>query len=280
MEISAQLVKQLRDRTGAGMMDAKKALVETSGDIEKAIDVLRTKGLAKAAKKGDRETFAGAVVVKVEGNKGIVVEVNSETDFVARNEKFQGFVKTVADKAFAANADITAVMTEDMNTELANQIATIGEKLDVRRMTSVEVSDGAVISYVHNRLADNIGLIGVLVAIEAPGADAAKMAEVGEQVAMHIAASSPTFLNVEDVDAATLEREKAVAREKAIAAGKPADIAEKMVAGNVKKYYDEVVLNEQAFFIDPSKKIKDFVATIAPGAKITKFTRFVVGEKI
>ena len=276
VEISAQLVKQLRDRTGAGMMDAKRALQEVGGDIEKAIDVLRTKGLAKAAKKGEREANAGAVVIKVLDRLGVVVEVNSETDFVARNENFHKFVNMVVDKAFLAGAELEKTMDTAMQEELATQIATIGEKLDVRRMDKVEA--GHIISYVHNKFADGIGTIGVLVGIES-SADGAKAAEIGEQIAMHIATSSPQFLDIADVDEATLEREKVVAKEKAIAAGKPVDIAEKMVAGAIKKYYDEVVLVEQAFFIDPAKKIKDVVRSISDDAKIVKFIRYQVGKK-
>jgi elongation factor Ts len=276
-EINAQLCKALRDRTGAGMMDAKKALEEAGGDIEKAIDVLRTRGLAQAAKKVDRDTNAGAVVVKVLGNKGVAVEVGSETDFVARNERFHNFLNMVVEEAFLADGDVKKTLSPKMEDELANQIATIGERLVVSRMDKVEVGKGEIISYVHNRLAPGIGLIGVLLAIEST-TDAAKIREVGEQVAMHIAASAPQFLNIADVDEATLEREKAVAKEKAVAAGKPADIAEKMVAGNIKKYYDEVVLNEQAFFIDPTKKVKDVIASISPDAKIVKFVRFAVGK--
>ncbi|MDR1476929.1 MAG: translation elongation factor Ts [Rickettsiales bacterium] len=274
-EISAQLVKQLRDRTGAGMMDAKKALVETGGDIEKAIDALRAKGLAKAAKRSERDAGAGVVGIRVGEGKGVAVEVNSETDFVARNDKFLAFAAKIADAAFEKDGDLDKILDGAMKEELANQIATIGENLAIRRADKVEAAH--VISYVHNRLADGIGLIGVLVGIES-GADAARVAETGEQIAMHVAASSPLFLDVADVDEATLEREKAVARDKAIAAGKPADIAEKMVAGNIKKYYDEAVLLEQAFFIDPAKKIKDVLKSISPDARITKFARFQIGK--
>jgi elongation factor Ts len=274
------MCKALRDRTGAGMMDAKNALEEAGGDMEKAIDVLRAKGLAKAAKKSGREANAGAVVVKVLGGRGVAVEVNRETDFVARNEKFHAFVNRVAEKAFAVGADFAKTLDDDMRAELANQIATIGEKLGVRRMDKVEVDPekGAVVSYVHNKLASGIGLIGVLVGIESSGAKD-KIAEIGDQVAMHIAASSPLALNPGDIADETLEREKAIAREKAAASGKPAEIVEKMVAGAIQKFYAEAALNEQAFFIDPSKKIKDVVKAISPDAKIVKFVRFQIGEK-
>lgn len=283
-EVTASLVKELRERTGAGMMDCKKALVEADGNIENAIDLLRKKGLSKAAKKGDREASAGVVAVKVEGNKGVVVEVNSETDFVARNEKFQTFVKKVADVAYDANGDVAKIMESTIDgvnakDELANQIATIGENLNIRRGDFVEVNNGAVISYVHNKVADNEGLIAVLVAIEST-ADKAKIQEVGDTIAMHIAASSPLFLNIADVDPAALEREKAIFRETALQSGKPAEIVEKMINGRINKYYEEVVLNEQAFFMEPSKKIKDVVASIGGDAKITKYVRFVVGEGV
>ncbi|MDR3126742.1 MAG: translation elongation factor Ts [Rickettsiales bacterium] len=274
-EITAEQVKQLRGRTGAGILDAKKALVETGGDMEKAVDVLRAKGLAKAAQKGGREALAGAVALRVEGNKGVIIEVNSETDFVARNEKFQAFVSDVlkASKG-AVPVKINGVPADEA---VAGQIAAIGEKIALGRADSVEVENGAVIAYIHNRLADGMGLIGVLLGIES-SAPEEKIREVGEQVAMHVAAAAPLFLDVSDVDEASASREKAVAREKAIASGKPAEIAEKMVAGSLKKYYDEVVLNEQAFFIDPSKKIKDVVASIGGGARIAKFVRFQIGK--
>ena len=283
-EITASLVKELRERTGAGMMDCKKALTEADGNIENAIDILRKKGLSKAAKKGDREASAGVVAVKVEGNKGIVVEVNSETDFVARNEKFQTFVGKVADVAFVANGNLEKIMESEIDgvpakDELANQIATIGENLNIRRSDIVEVSNGAVISYVHNKVADNEGLIAVLVGIES-SADVSKIKEVGETIAMHIAASSPLFLNIADVDPAALEREKSIFRETALQSGKPAEIVEKMINGRINKYYEEVVLNEQAFFMEPSKKVKDIVASIGGDAKITKYVRFAVGEGV
>ena len=275
VDITADLVKSLRDRTGAGMMDAKKALIEAGGDIEKAQDVLRAKGLAKAAKAESREANAGAVALKIEGNKGVIVEINSETDFVARNEKFQDFVaQVIAGSDGSMPAAIDGIPTEEA---VAAQIATIGERITIGRVASVEVGTGAVISYVHNRLGNNIGLIGVLLGIESTAQKAAIM-EIGEQVAMHIAAAAPQFLNSSDVDERTLERERSVAREKAIAAGKPADIAEKMVEGAIRKYYDEVVLNEQAFFIDPSKKVRDVVAGIGGDAKITSFVRFQIGK--
>lgn len=283
-EITASLVKELRDRTSAGMMDCKKALVEANGDIEAAIDILRKKGLSKAAKKGDREAAAGVVAAKVEGTKGIVVEVNSETDFVARNEKFQTFVKKVADVAFEKDGDIDQIKSASIDgmpvsEALANEIATIGENLNIRRSDIVKVENGAVISYIHNRVAEGMGMIAVLVGIES-SADKAKIVEVGDTIAMHIAAAAPLFLNIENVDEASLEREKAIFRDTALQSGKPAEIVEKMINGRINKYYEEVVLNEQAFFMEPSKKIKDVVKSISSDAKIVKFVRFAVGEGV
>lgn len=283
-EITASLVKELRDRTSAGMMDCKKALVEANGDIEAAIDILRKKGLSKAAKKGDREAAAGVVAAKVEGSKGIVVEVNSETDFVARNEKFQTFVKKVADVAFEKDGDIDQIKSASIDgmpvsEALANEIATIGENLNIRRSDVVKVENGAVISYIHNRVTEGMGMIAVLVGIES-SADKAKIVEVGDTIAMHIAAAAPSFLNIENVDEASLEREKAIFRDTALQSGKPAEIVEKMINGRINKYYEEVVLNEQAFFMEPSKKIKDVVKSISSDAKIVKFVRFAVGEGV
>lgn len=283
-EITASLVKELRDRTSAGMMDCKKALVEANGDIEAAIDILRKKGLSKAAKKGDREAAAGVVAAKVEDTKGIVVEVNSETDFVARNEKFQTFVKKVADVAFEKDGDIDQIKSASIDgmpvsEALANEIATIGENLNIRRSDVVKVENGAVISYIHNRVAEGMGMIAVLVGIES-SADKAKIVEVGDTIAMHIAAAAPSFLNIENVDEASLEREKAIFRDTALQSGKPAEIVEKMINGRINKYYEEVVLNEQAFFMEPSKKIKDVVKSISSDAKIIKFVRFAVGEGV
>lgn len=283
-EITASLVKELRDRTSAGMMDCKKALVEANGDIEAAIDILRKKGLSKAAKKGDREAAAGVVAAKVEGTKGIVVEVNSETDFVARNEKFQTFVKKVADVAFEKDGDIDQIKSASIDgmpvsEALANEIATIGENLNIRRSDVVKVENGAVISYIHNRVTEGMGMIAVLVGIES-SADKAKIVEVGDTIAMHIAAAAPLFLNIENVDEASLEREKAIFRDTALQSGKPAEIVEKMINGRINKYYEEVVLNEQAFFMEPSKKIKDVVKSISSDAKIVKFVRFAVGEGV
>ncbi len=283
-EITASLVKELRDRTSAGMMDCKKALVEANGDIEAAIDILRKKGLSKAAKKGDREAAAGVVAAKVEGTKGIVVEVNSETDFVARNEKFQTFVKKVADVAFEKDGDIDQIKSASIDgmpvsEALANEIATIGENLNIRRSDVIKVENGAVISYIHNRVAEGMGMIAVLVGIES-SADKAKIVEVGDTIAMHIAAAAPSFLNIENVDEASLEREKAIFRDTALQSGKPAEIVEKMINGRINKYYEEVVLNEQAFFMEPSKKIKDVVKSISSDAKIVKFVRFAVGEGV
>ena len=274
-DIPAQLVKQLRDRTGAGMMDAKKALEESKGDIEQAIDLLRAKGLAKAAKKGDREARAGVIGIHCDGAQGVAVEINSETDFVARNERFQAFAGKVIDAAFAAGGRMDALLTKELEEELNVEIATIGERIAIGRADSVVVKTGAVIPYIHNKLGPRIGLIGVLLGIESSAARE-KIIEIGDQLAMHIAAANPLFLDIASVSEDALDRERAVAKERALSSGKPEAIAEKMVEGAVRKYYEEAVLLEQAFFIDPAKKVKDVLKDISPDARIAKFVRYQI----
>lgn len=283
-EITASLVKTLRDKTGAGMMDCKKALTETNGDIEKAVDTLRKKGLSKAAKRNDRAASAGLVAIKATPNKAAVIEVNSETDFVARNEQFQSFVSAMTNIAYDCDGNMDKIMAADFNgttvkDAVIDQIATIGENISIRRSDIVTSTSGAVITYLHNKVGNNAGSIAVLVAIES-SADTAKINEIGEQIAMHIAASSPLFLNIADVDEKSLEREKEIFKDTALKSGKPAEIVEKMVSGRINKYYEEVVLTEQAFIMDPAKKVKDIVASISADAKITKYIRFAVGETI
>jgi elongation factor Ts len=297
-EITAALVKELRDRTGAGMMDCKKALSETQGDFEKAVDWLRTKGLASAAKKAGRTAAEGLVGVVVEGNRGAVVEVNSETDFVAKNAQFQDFVATVTTKALAmassgANLDLL-LQSQYPGTELSVQqkltenIATIGEQQAVRRATYIQ-SSGVVAGYVHNAAAPGLGKIGVLVAIDSTAGDLsqeqrAALAALGKQIAMHIAAANPLALTADDIDPALLERERAIAAEKAAASGKPADIVERMVDGAVRKFAGEQALLSQVFVIDGKSKVSDVVAAQAKalGADVTisKFVRFQLGEGI
>ena len=289
-EITAALVKELRDRTGAGMMDCKKALSETGGDFEKAVDWLRTKGLASAAKKAGRTAAEGLVGVVVEGTRGAVIEVNSETDFVAKNAQFQDFVAEVARVSLKTGADVEALLASaypagggTVQDVLTNNIATIGEQQAVRRAAIVEAT-GAVASYVHNAAAPDRGKIGVLVAIDSTAADKAALAALGKQIAMHIAAANPLALTADDIDPALLERERAIAAEKAAASGKPADIVERMVDGAVRKFAGEQALLSQVFVIDGKSKVSDVVAAEAKklGADVTisKFVRFQLGEGI
>ena len=288
--ITAAMVKELRETTGAGMLDCKKALTETNGDMEQAVDWLRKKGLASAAKKASRIAAEGLVAVAVDGNAGAVVEVNSETDFVAKNDIFQDYVKDAATVALLRNGEVCDMKTfqcpkvnKSFEERLTDMIAKIGENMNLRRAKVVEVSEGVVAPYVHNVTRNNLGKIGVLVALESK-ADKAKLAELGKHIAMHIAASNPLFLDVASVDPAAVEREKAIFSEQAKASGKPENIIEKMVEGRVRKYYDEVVLEEQAYIMDPDKKVKQVIADAAKelGAniKIKDFACFKLGEGI
>jgi elongation factor Ts len=289
-EITAQLVKDLRDKTGAGMMDCKKALVEAAGDLEAAIDWLRTKGLSAAAKKAGRVAAEGLVAVANSGTAAAVVEVNAETDFVGRNPQFQAVVAQCAAIALAGNATVETLQAaaypgtgRSVQDELTNLIATIGENMTLRRVQKLTVSAGIVASYVHNALVPNVGKIGVLVALEST-ADVAKLAELGKQLAMHVAATAPQFLTVAAVDMAALEREKAIFTEQAVAAGKPAEIIAKMVEGRVRKYYEEVVLTEQVYAIDGetkiSKVIENAAKTLGAPIALNGFVRFQLGEGI
>lgn len=287
--IKASDVKELREKTGVGMMDAKKALVESGGDIEAAIDSLRKAGLAKAAKKSGRTAAEGLVAIATDGTKGAVVEVNAETDFVARNEQFQGFVKKVAQVALTANdiADLASKEYEggkSVSDTLTELIATIGENMTLRRMEAQEVSQGAVISYVHSALTPGLGKIGVLVALESSAAND-KLQEIGKQIAMHIAAARPEYLDKDSVDQAAIDREKAVLMEKHRASGKPEDRLEAIVQGDINKnFFGQICLLEQPFVIDGKTKIADVVAQAGKdaGAEITikGFTRFELGEGI
>ena len=287
-DITASAVKELREKTGAGMMDAKKALVENGGDMDAAVDWLRTKGLAKAAKKSGRTAAEGLVATAIEGTKGAVVEVNSETDFVSRNEEFQKFVKAVADKAQGASSaeelggrDFGNGKT--ISEQLTDLVATIGENMTLRRAESLEVSKGAVVGYVHGALAVGLGKIGVLVGLESD-ADEAALQGLGKQLAMHIAAANPQFLDSASVDPEVAEREKSVLIEQAKAEGKPAEIAEKMVAGRMQKFFKEICLVDQIFVIDGETKIADVIANAAKEAgseiKLTGYVRVELGEGI
>ena len=288
--ITAAQVKELREKTGAGMLDSKKALEATNANMEEAIDWLRKKGLASAAKKASRIAAEGLVSILVEGNKGAVAEVNSETDFVAKNEIFQEYVADAAIIALKCNGSVDDMKSfvcnkaqKPFGERLTDMIAKIGENMNLRRACTVEVSEGVVSSYLHNAINPQIGKIGVLVALESK-ADKTKLAELGKKIAMHIAASNPLFLTTKDVDTKSLERERAIFAEQAKASGKPENIIEKMVDGRIKKYFDEVVLEEQSFIMDPDKRVKDIIAATAKelGSEIalTNFILFKLGEGI
>jgi elongation factor Ts len=289
-EITASLVKQLRDKTGAGMMDCKKALIETDADVEQAVDWLRKNGLAAAAKKAGRVAAEGLVGVAIEGARGAVVEINSETDFVARNEDFQRFVGDVAGVALATGGDVAAVGAADYPSrnrsvaeELTELVGKIGENIVFRRRAGLSVETGVVASYVHNSAAPGLGKIGVLVALES-SADVEALDQFGRQLAMHVAATRPEAVTRDEVDQSTLDRERAILAEQARAAGKPENIVEKMVEGRLRKYYEEVVLSEQIFVIDNETRIDKAVEEKAKelGAPIAikGFVRFELGEGV
>jgi elongation factor Ts len=282
--ISAALVKDLREKTGAGMMDCKKALTETDGDIEVAIDWLRKKGLAAAAKKSGRIAAEGLIGVASATNKAAIVEVNAETDFVARNETFQEFVTTVANIALSTGDDLDAInaapFAETGRTvaeQLTHLVATIGENMSLRRAKVLTVSQGVVATYVHAALKPGLGKIGVLAAIEGPG-EFATLETLGRQVGMHVAASRPEALDIDAVDPAALERERAVLSEQARASGKPEAIIEKMVEGRIRKYYEEVVLLEQVWVHDGESRVRAVVKKA--GVTLIGFARFQLGEGI
>ena len=289
-EITASLVKELREKTGAGMMDCKKALGETAGDVEKAVDWLRTKGLSAASKKAGRVAAEGLVGVAADGTRGAVVEVNAETDFVGRNDQFQKFVGTATKLALDNGGDLAKVAASpfpgtgrDVQGELTNLIATIGENMSLRRAASLSVSDGVVVAYTHNAVATDLGKIGVLVALESTG-DKAKLGALAKQLAMHVAATNPQSLTVADLDQAAIERERAVLAEKAGQQGKTAEIVAKMVEGGLRKFHQEVVLLEQAFVMDGktkvSKVVEDSAKQVGAPVRLTGFLRFALGEGI
>ena len=286
-EITAAKVKQLRETTGAGMMDAKKALTEANGDMEVAIEELRKKGMAKADKKSSRTAAEGLVAAVTDGPKGAVIELNSETDFVSRNQEFQAFVEGVAAKALEtssveelAAAEFNGKPVKDGLTDL---IAKIGENMSLRRAETLTVDQGAVVSYVHGALKDGLGKIGVLVALESD-ADQDTLQALGKQVAMHVAAAFPKYLDRNSVDAAEMEKERNFLIEQAKAEGKPQEIAEKMVEGRMRKYYEEICLLDQKSVIDGETRIADVVANAAKDAgkeiKLTGFVRVQLGEGI
>ncbi len=292
MSISASQVKELRDKTGAGMMDCKAALAENAGDMEAAVDWLRKKGLSKAAKKSGRTAAEGLVGVATDGLRGAVVEVNSETDFVARNEGFQAIVKGIAQLALGAEGDVAKLAAtalpstgKSVTDSLTDAVATIGENMQLRRTAALSVADGVVASYVHNQVADGMGKIGVLVALES-AADKAKLAALGKQIAMHVAAHDPTpaAVRTEEIDPAIVEKERQIFSAQALESGKPAAVVEKMVEGRIRKFYEEVTLLKQNFVMNPELTIEALVAQAskdlgAPVA-IKAFVRMVIGEGI
>jgi elongation factor Ts len=288
--ISASMVKELREKTGAGMMDCKSALTENDGDMEAAIDWLRTKGLAKAAKKAGRIAAEGLVAVATAGTRGAVVEVNSETDFVARNDGFQQMVRDIAGLALAADGNLDALTAatypgsdKSVSEYVTEMVGTIGENMNLRRSAGLNVSQGVVASYVHNQIADGLGKIGVLVALESSG-DAARLTAFGRQVAMHVAATNPLALTPAELSADVVERERAIFAEQARESGKPEEIIQKMVDGRMRKFYEEAVLLSQTFVIDGENTVEKAAklaeAEVGAPIRIAGFLRFGLGEGI
>ena len=289
-QISASMVKELRGRTGAGMLDCKKALVESGGDVDAAGEWLRKKGLAAAARKSGRVTAEGLVGLRTDGTRGALVEVNAETDFVARNENFQAFVGAVADVALSVGGDFDALSAAEypeeggtVDEQLVLLIVTVGESIKLRRSVGLSVDEGVVASYMHNSAAPGLGKIGVLVGMKS-AADAEALQQLGKQVAMHVAASSPRAVTAEDLDASTVEKEREILREQAATSGKPPEIVEKMIEGRLRKFYEEVVLLNQTWVIDGETKVAKVIAAAAKelGApiEITGFVRYQLGEGV
>jgi elongation factor Ts len=286
--ISAQMVKELRERTGAGMMDCKAALQETSGDMEQAVDLLRKKGLAKAAKKGGRIAAEGLIGLAIEGQKGVVVEVNSETDFVARNELFQGLVKMIANVALGVGADVEKIKAAKVGNitiadAIVDSVAKIGENISLRRASGLSVGKGVIASYVHNSVDEGLGKIGVLIALDSTG-KAGELKRFGRMVAMHIAASNPQAIDPSGLDPDVVRREKEVLADKFKAQGKPANVIEKIVESGLKTFYKEVCLLDQAFIHEPDKNvaqaIKEAEGKAGGPIKVTGFVRYALGEGI
>ena len=289
--ITAALVKELREKSGAGMMDCKKALAASDCDLESAVDWLRTKGLAAAAKKSSRVATEGLVGVVVDGNKGALLEVNAETDFVARNEIFQHFVEAATKLSLGAGSDLEALKSMNMAREgrnvadeITHLIATIGENMQLRRSAELSVGKGVVASYMHSAVKPNIGKIGVLIGLESDG-DAVQLLEFGKQVAMHIAATNPRFLSTDDVDADTQLRERQILTDQAKESGRPEEVIGKMVDGRMRKFFEEVVLLEQLYVVSEDKvKVSKIIESkgkeLGAGIKITGFIRFALGEGI
>jgi elongation factor Ts len=289
-EISAQLVKELREKSGAGMMDCTKALAATNGDLEGAVDWLRKQGLAQASKKAGRVAAEGLVGVAVQGGRGVMVEVNSETDFVARNDKFQDFVAKASEIALKTGDDVEALRAapfpgsgKSVGDYLTELVATIGENIQIRRAKSLSVTPGVVASYVHSAIAPGRGKIGVLVALESTG-DAGKLAELGKQLAMHVAAANPQSVSVATLDPASVARERNILLEQARTSGKPEAVIEKMVEGRLKKFYEDTVMLEQVFVVDGESRVSKVVAeaekAIGAPIKVAGFARYALGEGI
>ena len=286
--ISAQMVKELRDSTGAGMMDCKSALTESDGEMEAAVDWLRKKGLSKAAKKAGRIAAEGLIGVLVQGTKGVVVEVNSETDFVARNDLFQGLVKMVADVALSVGTDVEKIKAAKAGSitvadAIADTIAKVGENMTLRRADALSVKQGAIGAYVHNSVSDGLGKIGVIVAIESSG-KADELAAIGRQLAMHVASANPQAVDPAGLNPAVVEREKNVLADKFKQQGKPANVIDKIVESGLKTFYKEACLLEQPFIFDDKKSVaqalKDSEGKVGGAIKVTGFVRYALGEGI
>ncbi|CAG7592435.1 MAG: translation elongation factor Ts [Candidatus Midichloria sp.] len=291
-EINASMVKDLREKTGAGMMDCKKALVECNGNIEEAVDWLRKKGLAAASKKSGRVASEGLIVVATAPNKAVILELNSETDFVAKNDKFQALARNLAAEALKHDIkSMEALLTlkspynnsKTVQEEIVEHIATIGENLTLRKLDYVSLDSGVIGSYIHSSVAEGMGKIGVLVLLESDSASE-EVKTLAKQIAMHVAAAKPESLNIEQLDQALIEKEKAIFAEQALASGKPEAVVEKMVEGRIRKFYEEVVLLEQIYALDNKIKISQMVADVAKNVgsqiKVTKFVRYGLGEGI
>jgi elongation factor Ts len=287
-EITASMVKELREKTGAGMMDCKAALNETKGEMEAAVDWLRKKGLAKAAKKAGRVAAEGLIGISIAGTKGVVVEVNAETDFVARNDHFQGLVKLIADVALTAGADVDKINAAKAGSmtvaeAISSSIATIGENMSLRRAAELSVKQGAIGSYMHNSVSDGLGKIGVLVALESSGKPA-ELSALGRLIAMHVAAANPQAVDAAGLDPAVVAREKDVMADKYKQQGKPANVIDKIVESGIKTFFKEVCLLEQGYIHEPDKTVaqalKDAEGKVGGPVKVTGFVRYALGEGI
>ena len=290
MTLSASMIKELREKSGAGMMDCKKALVESNGNMEDAIDWLRKQGLSAVTKKSSRVAAEGLIGISINGVQGAMVEINSETDFVARNEIFQNFVKNCSNLVLTHKSDIDSLKKSpfpntdrSVDQELSNNIAIIGENMKIRRVEYLEVSQGLLVSYIHNKITEDLGKLGVIVAIESQAKEH-QLFEVGKQIAMHIAATSPKSININDLDDDLVKREREVLIDQVLSSGKPKEIAEKMVQGRLQKFYQEVVLNEQVSVIDGETKIKDIIKKLSNDlgteVRIKDFKILKLGEGI